>query len=128
MNIKIITRETIPCWYELSWQAKPPALILRIHRDFLKGMNINLQKAPIIKSYLKEFAFVEFSCDFERDIGVLCSRWRNQDDHGVRITQRLTGPERYVVPDGDLVFREPWREPFTAKELRQTAGEVPVFL
>ncbi len=69
MNIRMITREDIPCWYELSWQAKPPALILRIHRDFLKGMNINLQKAPIIKSYLKEFAFVEFSCDFERDIG-----------------------------------------------------------
>ncbi len=52
MNIRMITREDIPCWYELSWQPKPPALILRIHRDFLKEMNVDLQNAPIVKSYI----------------------------------------------------------------------------
>lgn len=69
MNIKIITRENIPCWYELSWRPKTPAIILRIHRDFLKEIKINFQNASIVKALMDSFGFTEFSGDFEQDIG-----------------------------------------------------------
>ena len=69
MNIRMITREDVPCWYELSWQSKPPTLILKIHRDFLKEMKVDLLNAPIVKAFMKEFEFAEFSGDFEQDVG-----------------------------------------------------------
>jgi len=69
MDIKMITRKNIPCWYELSWRSKTPAIILRIHRDFLKEIKIDFQNAPIVKSLMNGFEFAEFSGDFEQDIG-----------------------------------------------------------
>jgi hypothetical protein len=32
----LLTRQDIPCWYELSWQEKIPAILLRVHEDFIK--------------------------------------------------------------------------------------------
>jgi len=69
MNIEMITRQNIPCWYELSWQAKPPTLILWMHRDFLRDLKINFQSAPVVKNFIDSFGFTEFGGDFKYDIG-----------------------------------------------------------
>ena len=69
MEFRCITEQNIPCWYELSWQEKPPAIILRIHKDFIENLDIKVQDSPIVKSLKEDFNFKEFSNDFEGDIG-----------------------------------------------------------
>ncbi|MFA5084058.1 MAG: hypothetical protein WC475_01570 [Candidatus Paceibacterota bacterium] len=69
MDIKRIRWENIPCWYELSWREKEPAIILRIHQDFITNVKVNLNKAPIVKDFKNEFKFSGFNGDFKRNIG-----------------------------------------------------------
>ncbi len=66
---KMIIYENIPCWYEFSWQEKEPAIILRIHQNFIANLNVNLQNSPFVKSLLEDFKFKDFSGDFNGDIG-----------------------------------------------------------
>lgn len=70
MDCKLITYENAHCWYELSWQEKPPAIVLRIHNDFIENKKkINLEKAPIVENLIKELNLPEFKGDFAKDIG-----------------------------------------------------------
>ncbi len=71
MGIKMLTRENIPCWYELSWRPGIiPAIILRIHRDFIQQTQpIDPEKSPIIAHFIKEFNFRRFSPDFNGNFG-----------------------------------------------------------
>lgn len=68
-EFKCITEENIPSWYELSWQEKKPAIILRIHKDFVKNLDVKIEESLIVKSLIEDFSFKEFSSDFTRDIG-----------------------------------------------------------
>jgi hypothetical protein len=56
-----IIYKDIPCWYELSWQAKKPAIILRIHKEFLESMKAIGCGSPIIESYKSKFGFNKFN-------------------------------------------------------------------
>lgn len=67
MTIKILTRENIPCWYEMSWQS--PALVLRIHKEFINNRKVNLKNAPITQHFKKEHNLPDFKDDFNEDIG-----------------------------------------------------------
>jgi len=69
MEFRYITKENMPCWYELSWQEKEPAIILRIHKDFIKNLDFKIEELPIVKFLREDFDFNEFSTDFEGDIG-----------------------------------------------------------
>lgn len=72
-----ILDEYIPCWYELSWNPKIPAIILRIHKDFIKNFirdgGAVSYKASIIKGLkreLKVFKYLHhFEDNFEKNIG-----------------------------------------------------------
>ena len=64
-----ITEEDIPCWYGLSWREKEPAIVLRIHKDFIENLDVEIQNSPIVQSLINDFNFGEFSGDFEGDIG-----------------------------------------------------------
>jgi hypothetical protein len=71
-EIKIITRENIPCWYELSWQKSPAAIILRIHKKFIEFFESKIKltvETPIVKKFMEEFRFPSFSGDFSKDFG-----------------------------------------------------------
>ncbi len=70
MSIKMIVHENVPCWYELSWKANPPAIILRIHKDFIESKSkINLEKAPIVEGLARELGLSAFGGNFSKDIG-----------------------------------------------------------
>jgi len=73
MSVKLLVYENIPCWYELSWDEKKCALILRMHNDFLKELDEivkNMTQAPIVKAMKEEFGFTSFSFDWQNgDIG-----------------------------------------------------------
>jgi len=73
-NVKMITRENLPCWYELSFvEAKEgPSIILRIHKNFIKGVRADLKKlknVPILDRFRADFNFTDFCFDFDKDIG-----------------------------------------------------------
>jgi len=69
VDIKMITREDIPCWYELSWRSKKPAIILKVHRDFIASIKSVSEDAPIVKSLKEEFKFKRFIGSFEANFG-----------------------------------------------------------
>ncbi len=73
-SIKMLKRDLMPCWYELSWlptrtnQQIIPTILLRIHQDYLKHMWPVDQDAPIVASYLGSNGLGSFQgslyCDF----------------------------------------------------------------
>lgn len=72
-NLRWIVRDIISCWYELSFQQEPAAIILRIHQDFIENFLAKVKNPPeewpIVKSFLQGLGFTGFSGDFQKDIG-----------------------------------------------------------
>lgn len=71
-RIKTVLRDIMPCWYELSWLEKLPAIILRVHNDFIgyiKEQKIDFENAPIIMRLKIEFGFKNFIGDFGGNFG-----------------------------------------------------------
>lgn len=69
---KHIVRDTMPCWYELSWQAKPPAIILRVRQDFIENVNsllVDNSDLPIARGLQQEFGFKKFCGDLSDKFG-----------------------------------------------------------
>jgi hypothetical protein len=64
-----IIREDIPCWYELAWDEKKLAIILRAHQDFIETVPIITQETPLIKGLMEEFKFREFIGDLKGNFG-----------------------------------------------------------
>jgi hypothetical protein len=64
-----ITFSDSPCWHELSWQEKEPAIILRIHEDFIKSIDFNLQDSMQVKSLKEDLKLPDFSDNFDEDFG-----------------------------------------------------------
>lgn len=63
MDTKLLFRENIPCWYELSWNVKykkKPVIILRVHREFIDSVEKFSNRSPIIGLFKKEFDFTKF--------------------------------------------------------------------
>lgn len=67
--MKMLTRDIIPCWYELSWQAKPPAIVLCIHKDFIAEMGRVPQISLHTEVLQNQLSLGLFSVDFERGFG-----------------------------------------------------------
>ncbi len=61
-----LERENMPCVYELSWDGETPAIIVKVHKDFVRSCSIS-QRAPIVLSLMKEFGFSSFSGDLNRE-------------------------------------------------------------
>ena len=56
-----VERENMPCQYELSWDGKIPAIVIKMHRDFVAGLSVS-SEAPLILHFLSEFGFSAFDC------------------------------------------------------------------
>lgn len=70
MMINGIVEKERPCWYELSWRQKTPAIILKIHKDFVANPPfIAKEESPMVKSLKKVFGFSIFFGDFDKDFG-----------------------------------------------------------
>ena len=59
-GMKIITRENVPCWYELSWNRQCRAVTLRVHREFADSIKEIPQTSPMVDSMKKQFGFKIF--------------------------------------------------------------------
>ncbi len=69
--MKMLHRENIPCWYELSWRSswRWPAIILRLHKDFLRDLPPMTTETPIVAHYLEAYKEFPFQGSFDRDFG-----------------------------------------------------------
>lgn len=67
--MKMISRESVSCWYELGWDEDDKAIILRIHKDFIKEYPEVPVDSRIVGSLLREFKLEAFLGDFNSDIG-----------------------------------------------------------
>lgn len=69
-EIKLLTRENIPCWYELSFQNLNPAVIaLRVHNDFIKNAKPIPDNQWMVAGLKQEFGFTNFVGNFEGNFG-----------------------------------------------------------
>jgi len=68
-DFKWLIKENIPCWYELSWKGEKPAIILRIHRDFIKAVPSITPEHSIVKALMGQFKFQNFCGNFEGNFG-----------------------------------------------------------
>ncbi|MBD3282299.1 MAG: hypothetical protein GF387_01700 [Candidatus Portnoybacteria bacterium] len=68
-EIKILTWENIPCWYELSFKKTKPTIVLRAHKDFIKNSKKISTDLPLIKNYKERFGFKKNVGDFDGDFG-----------------------------------------------------------
>jgi hypothetical protein len=67
MNKHILFDE-LPCWYELSWVAKPgPAILIRIREEILRSEY--LKQFPRIMKLVGEHAKKLFACNLEKSFG-----------------------------------------------------------
>lgn len=69
MDFKWLIKENIPCWYELSWQKEEPAILLRVHQDFIKSTRMFPPESPIIRHYMEAFKFSNFSDSLNGNFG-----------------------------------------------------------
>ena len=56
-----IDSENMPCLYELSWDRKTPAIIIKMHRFFVESCSVS-PRAPNVSYFLREFGFSAFDC------------------------------------------------------------------
>ncbi len=68
-----VINEYVPCWYELSWRMRKPAIILRVHRDFATGAEELLKETSndkCVVGVLKEkFGLKNFIGSFHDNFG-----------------------------------------------------------
>ena len=70
-KIKMLTYESIPCWYELSWKGRDgrPEMLLRIHTDFASRDRAIPPEAPGVSGFIKDFGFKKFRNKLGEDFG-----------------------------------------------------------
>ncbi len=68
-KIKMLTYERIPCWYELSFRKEKPAILLRIHKDFIAHAGPISETAPIVTDFMSHFGFKKFSGSLNGNFG-----------------------------------------------------------
>ena len=56
-----VERENMPCQYELWWDKKTPAIVVKMHRDFVAGLSVS-SEAPLISHFMGECGFSAFDC------------------------------------------------------------------
>jgi hypothetical protein len=70
-NFRMLTCETIPCWYEISWRGRngKPGILLRMHPDVVNSKNQIPPDARLALDFMQTFGFKRFSNTFEGDFG-----------------------------------------------------------
>jgi len=80
-----IDRENMPCIYELSFDFGIPAIIVRIHKEFMDRWPKLLEEAPIVVALMQQFGFSTFKSGYKGDFGFdsAFERTADEDDFAV---------------------------------------------
>lgn len=93
--MKNLLFDNLRCWYELSWQPgerrKPPAIILRVHRDFVKK-SPGFNNQTIIRYFQKNFTLGTFEVSLEKNFGFEEAPFKRQKASGEFLEFRIDIP------------------------------------
>ena len=88
----------VPRWYELGWDQKKKAIILRVHKEYidslLSGIKANTfawEKFWPIKTLSTTFCLKEFSDDLDKNFGFY-SMFKNKGEQGEYVVQEVAIP------------------------------------
>jgi len=56
-----LRQENMPCQYQLSWEKRIPAILVKMHKDLVAGFSVS-SEAPIVRHFMGEFGFSAFDC------------------------------------------------------------------
>jgi hypothetical protein len=82
----ILTKESLPRWYGLSWNSEERALVLSIHKDFLPKCRLRRDWVEPLK---EEFGFSSFDSSFESGFGF---------DGALRFQEEKEGFKKFSIP------------------------------
>lgn len=68
-EVRDITYRDLPCWYEISWEGTKPAILLRIHQDFIKDALVMTSETPLVRVLAEKLDLKNFKGNFKDDIG-----------------------------------------------------------
>jgi hypothetical protein len=68
-DISSILLGNLPCWYELSFRKTKPAIILRVHKDFIKNVEAVPDGAWLVTDLKNKLGFKNFSNSFDKNFG-----------------------------------------------------------
>lgn len=66
--MKLLEYETIPCWYEIGFQEKPLAVVIRIAEEIIPFLPRIQSNAPLVKHFL-DWGFASFEPDYTKHFG-----------------------------------------------------------
>lgn len=88
--MRMLTRDLIPCWYELSWELlEVPTIVLRVHEDFIKAEKKITKKISFADELIKYLRLQRFEESFDGNFGF--------DDAFIRVGSK-DGFVRYNIP------------------------------
>lgn len=67
--MKMLTRNNIPCWYKLSWDNEKCAIVLYVHKDFIRFTGEISSDSYEVKEFMEDFGFKKFYGGFDKDFG-----------------------------------------------------------
>ena len=97
---RTIMCHNVPCIYELSWDEKETAIVIRIHEDFISSQGAVPQDAPIVKDFMKTFGFQSFVGDWQEGFGFDGAMQRTGEHDGF-MEFLLTVPKIKIITDKD---------------------------
>ncbi|MFA6588282.1 MAG: hypothetical protein WCT08_04380 [Patescibacteria group bacterium] len=69
-KIRMLERESIPCWYEAGFQTEPLAVLIRIAEEIIPTLPIISQENLMVKSFLScKWGFKKFEPDYAGNFG-----------------------------------------------------------
>jgi hypothetical protein len=94
---KNITREDVPCWYELSWDEKVPALTVSVHKTFAASVPLmTRENNQIVSAMMDQFHLKKFDGKLQIGMFGFDLAWKHLD----------TGDEfvRFSIPIPQVKF------------------------
>ena len=99
-----ITKDNIPCWYELGWDKETKSLILRVHKEFAEKTRTFLVHDIVVWSYKKEFQFLSYSPDFSGEYFGFDNAFRKYRESGEYIEYEIKIPNLGMEVNCDYCF------------------------
>jgi len=95
--------ENMPCWYELSWREEIPAIVLRVHKDFIQATEQILSNNPdipfwdMMEKLRKDLGLSSFVFKFSENFGFDNAFQRIGEKYGfVEFLIRIPKIEQYT--------------------------------
>lgn len=109
--MKMLEYETIPCWYEIGFQEKPLAIVVRIAEEIIPSLAKIQLDAPIVKHFFK-WGLTTFEPDYTKNFGFDGSLCQKKRENGFVVLEckiphirELTGePCQYCKGTGKEYF------------------------